>query len=81
MATPEPTEYTTYGPVRGQGPVRETEPAAREDLESDQSGCAAQGGYSDRAVVGIVDERLVTLEGEYVWPAHGRSHGVVKVER
>lgn len=75
--------YTTYGSVRGQcGHKHRTIEAAARCLSSDQAGCRAQGGYSDRAVC-AVDEGgyLADLEGRTVWPPHGRSSGAVRVFR
>lgn len=73
------TKYTTWGPVRDRGPIRATEAEAEADLERDRSGCAAQGGYSDRQVYAIdEDGYLVDHDGEPVWPSHGRSNGAVR---
>ncbi len=73
--------FTTYGHVRGQGPVRTTQDEAFRDLALDRHGCVMQGGYSDRDVVRITDTgRLETLTGEPVWPSHGRSTGAVRAE-
>ena len=62
-------QYTTYGSVRGQGPVRDSLEAALRDLENDGDGCAAQGGYSDRRVYAIDADgrrRAVDSDGTYV---------------
>ena len=79
-----PIRYTTWGPVRGQGPIRATFAEARVDLQSDARACARQGGYSDRRIVAVVDGRLREVDewgspGGPVWPSHGRSSGAVRV--
>lgn len=42
--------YTTYGSVRGMGPLRDDADDADQDLRRDAAGCRMQGGYSDRGV-------------------------------
>lgn len=54
--------YTTYGSVRGQGPVRDTEDAAERDLLRDRKGCRAQGGYSDRELAYIGEDGYLYLD-------------------
>jgi len=61
------TRYSTLGDVRGQGPVRSYLQAAWKDLMDDQSGCGAQGGYSDRRIVRLVDGSVVTDLTEDDW--------------
>lgn len=74
------TRYTTYGPVRGMGPIRDEEIEAQADLMEDRDGCASQGGYSDRMVYEIdKDGYLMDDDGNPVWPPHGRSTGAVRV--
>lgn len=52
--------YTTSGPVRGTcGHTHATEEAAQACADRDNRGCAAGGGYSDRAVEALdLDEVL-----------------------
>jgi len=71
--------YTTWGSVRGQGPVRSALSQANEDLTDDRRACESLGGYSDRVVV-VVDEDgfLHHEDGAYVWPSHGRANGAVR---
>lgn len=71
--------WTTWGSVRGPGPVRTTEAEALRDLEADQAGCSKQGGYSDRHVYAIdEDGYVVDDDGDNVWP-HGRTSRALKV--
>ena len=73
--------YTTYGDVRGQGPIRKTEAAAEADLIKDQKGCKSQGGYSDRSLCYIGDDGFLYRDSactEVVWPSSGRSNGAVR---
>ena len=51
--------YTTWGSVRGMGPIRTTAEQAERDLTSDRRGCRRQGGYSDRSVYAIDDDGYV----------------------
>ena len=74
--------YTTWGSVRGMGPVRKTLAKADHDLAADQEGCASQRGYSDREVYAIDDEGYVvdTVTGANVYP-HGRTSSALKLGR
>lgn len=73
--------YTTWGSVRGMGPLRADLAAAERDYYGDQSACERQGGYSDREVVSIdADGILYRLDGSIVWPSHGRTSGAVRVD-
>ena len=48
------TTYTTRGSVRGCcGHNHRTIETAQKCLDRDQSGCASQGGYSDRSVYAV----------------------------
>lgn len=73
-------KYTTYGPVRGLGPIRTSIDAAQRDLKNDQYGCyRGCGGYSDRRVYAIdADGYLVDDFGRFVYPSHGKSMGAVR---
>lgn len=72
--------WTTWGSVRGQGPIRETRAEAERDYDDDARGCARQGGYSDRAVYGIDEDGwVVDDQGGNVWP-HGRTSRALKVD-
>lgn len=70
--------WGTYGSVRGYGPPRLTLAEAQKDRQSDERGCASQGGYSDREVVAI-DERGTCWQfvegtiGSYVRTHPGRA--------
>jgi len=76
------TKFTTWGDVRGQGPVYDNAEAADRSLVRDQKACGARGGYSDREVYSIDDEGFLRDElGHVVYPASGRSHGAVRNER
>jgi hypothetical protein len=72
--------YTTYGPVRGLGPVRTSRWRAESDLGSDRAGCRLQGGYSDRCIYDVDSEGFLRdSDGELVWAPGGRSQGAIKV--
>jgi hypothetical protein len=73
--------YTTYGAVRGMGPIRTERRVAERDMKSDQDGCAKQGGYSDRDVYEIDSEGFLRTIGNrmLVWPSSGRSNGAVRL--
>lgn len=74
-------KVTSYGDVRGQGPVRRSVEAAERDIDRDDAGCQAQGGYSDRRIAYIgADGYLYADEAceEPIWPSHGRSSGAVR---
>lgn len=74
--------YTTWGRVRGMGPIRADRAAADLDLDEDRSACRRQRGYSDRALCLIdVDGVLHYEDGRTVWPAHGRGCGAVRISR
>lgn len=75
--------YTTYGDVRGQcGHLHRTRSSARACLNRDQSGCASQGGYSDRDVHAIdMDGYLTHDDGDYVRGPGGGTCGGVKFRR
>ena len=61
----EDTTYTTRGSVRGCcGHAHESIETAAACLRGDHSGCASQGGYSDRVIVRTDGEEL--SEGEYL---------------
>lgn len=60
------------------GPIRTALSTAKRDAEQHDDGCVSQGGYGSAIVVREVDGRCVTLDGEYVWPPHGRSTGAVR---
>lgn len=50
------THYTARGPVRGCcGHKHRSLEAALRCVNRDQSGCASQGGYSDRSVYAVED--------------------------
>lgn len=76
------TEYRAYDVLtEWSGPVRSTVHAAERDADSHNAGCARQGGYGSAIVVTRDPEspsRLVDLEGESVWPPHGRSCGAAR---
>lgn len=73
--------WTTWGSVRGLGPVRKTEAEASRDLERDQEGCSSQGGYSDRDLYAIDEDGYVVdpATGDNIWP-HGRTSRALKVD-
>lgn len=57
------TGYTTCGSVRGCcGHNHRTIETAQRCVDSDQAGCARQGGYSDRSVVRRDGEELSESE-------------------
>lgn len=60
--------YTTKGSVRGCcGHKHQTINAAAKCLKADQSGCASQGGYSDRRIVRTDGEDMTNeeIDAEY----------------
>lgn len=66
------SSYYTCGTsrnVRGNcGVHHRTIDAAERCCRRDQAGCASQGGYSDRAIIRVVDGEEVDLEeGEREW--------------
>ena len=77
--------YTTYGSVRGMGPIRETEREAERDLEIDRRSCHRQGGDSDRHVCYVGDDGYLyylyhdTDCNSWVIGPGGRSCGGVRV--
>lgn len=76
-------KYTTYGDVRGQGPVRDTLAQAEQDLADDQSGCSKQRGYSDRRVCYVGDDGYLYHDADCTdWVAGpgGRTSGGIKAE-
>lgn len=48
-----PIRYSTYGSVRGFGPLRDSRKSAEGDLTHDRIACRRRGGYSDRQLVEI----------------------------
>jgi hypothetical protein len=61
-----------------QGPPRDTIDAAAVDARAHNDGCRRQGGYGSAVVVENRDGRLVDLDGDYVWPASGRTSGAAR---
>jgi hypothetical protein len=78
-ATAEPPAYRAYDQATGwSGPPRTTAAAAAADARRHNRGCAAQGGYG-RAIVAVrAGDRLVGLDGEPIWPSHGKSCGAAR---
>jgi len=79
--------YTTYGSIRGGcGHNHATPEEADACLAQDGSGCRTQGGYSDRATVGIGADGYLyyytgsdrAAEDEWVPGPGGRSGGAAK---
>lgn len=66
------TYFTTRGSVRGCcGHKHRTIEAALRCLKSDQSGCASQGGYSDRQLIPVEDgQKRELTEGEFAYLDH-----------
>jgi hypothetical protein len=64
------------------GRPRETITQAQADALRHNVGCANQGGYGSAVVVrrddGGTGSRCETLDGETVWPNHGRTSGAVR---
>lgn len=53
---------------------------AAQYARSQNRGCAKQGGYGDRAAYTVDEDGFLRDEdGGHVWPAHGRSHGAVRI--
>lgn len=63
-----------------QGPSRSSISEAQCDADDHNEGCASQGGYGRATVVRRDGDRCETLEGEPIWPSHGRSCGAVRWE-
>lgn len=64
-----------------QGEPRDTAEQAELDAEQHNHGCARQGGYGSAVVVQRDHEspgRCVDLDGDPIWPPHGRSSGSVR---
>ena len=75
---PEP-RFRAYDTVtEWSGPPRSSSVAAERDASDHNDGCAAQGGYGSAIAVQNCDGRLETLDGETVWPPHGRSTGAAR---
>lgn len=81
MATIKINGWTTWGMVRGLGPVRDSQDAALRDLTDDSEACGNQGGYSDRDLYAIDQDGYVVDPdtGDNVWP-NGRTSRALKVE-
>jgi hypothetical protein len=64
------------------GRPRATAEAAQADADRHTRGCESQGGYGSAIVVrrddGGTGDHCETLDGETVWPPHGRSSGAVR---
>lgn len=64
------------------GSARATEAEAQADADRHNEGCEAQGGYGSAIVVRRDEDgagdRCETMDGEPVWPPHGRSTGAVR---
>ena len=75
--------YTTYGKTRGSCGHRHTTFGAAEACRArDQSGCAAQGGYSDRIIAEVRRGRLYLLGGgadDWIPGPGGRSCGAARL--
>lgn len=80
-------QFTTYGPVRGQGEIFSSIEATKNSLDADRRACRKAGGYSDRRIVAVVDGFLREIDSEtsditgFVWPSHGKSSGAVRVRK
>lgn len=61
-----------------QGPVRTTVAAAQADADEHDAYHRAQGGFARATVVTRDGDRCATLDGEPVWPSHGRSSGALR---
>jgi hypothetical protein len=75
------TEYRAYDTTtEWSGPVRATIEAAQRDATRHNSGCEEQGGYGSAVVVQRLDGggRLADLDGQAVWPPHGRTSGAAR---
>ena len=80
MSRAKVLRWTTWGSVRGQGPIRVTHKEAERDLDRDAQGCAEQGGYSDRDIYGIDAEGWVVDErGGNVWP-YGQTSPALRID-
>ena len=74
--------YTTYGSVRGMGPIRETLEEAERDLTADQTGCRKQGGYSDRSIAYVGDDSYLYHDEDcqdWIAGPGGRTSGGIQV--
>jgi len=79
MTTTTATEYRAHDTVTGwQGPPRGDEEIAQADAATHNDGCAEQGGYGSAIVVVRDGGRCVDLDGQPVWPAHGRTIGAAR---
>jgi hypothetical protein len=74
--------WTTWGSVRGMGPLRSEKSDAERDLVDDDKGCASQGGYSDRRLCTVDADGWVNdaETGDSIWP-YGRTHRALRVAR
>lgn len=77
--------WSSWGSVRGQGPIRLTRARAEDDLDRDAQGCAEQGGYSDRDLIAIDAEGWCWRDVgggsklQLVWP-YGRHRRALKID-
>lgn len=61
------------------GPPRWTVAAAQRDADRHNTGCASQGGYGSAIVARRDDsDRLLDMDGDYIWPPHGRGCGAAR---
>lgn len=79
LATPDGqpiVAWGTYGITRGYGPLRTDRKLAEHDLQSDQTGCRASGGYSDRRLVAVDSAGICwLLESGEIWTWAPRQGG------
>jgi hypothetical protein len=60
------------------GPIRQNVSAALADAARHNQGCSDQGGYGS-AIVALRDgNRIQTLDGQTIWPPHGRTSGAAR---
>ena len=79
---PRKIEFRAYDTItEWSGPVRADRDKAQKDADRHNDGCARHGGYGSAIVVRQDPEaagRIIDLEGNSVWPPHGRSTGAAR---
>jgi hypothetical protein len=72
-------QYRAYDvTTEWQGPRRFLVADAERDAMRHNAGCRAQGGYGRAVVVQRSGDRCAHLDGNPVWPSHGRSCGAAR---
>lgn len=66
----DPVAWTTYGPLRGRGPIRKSRKEALLDLQRHSEECRRAGRYSDRTVVWLDKNGYIYDNDTWEWCPH-----------